>query len=83
MEVLIGFFINLLVMRMDVSGNPGFRELLGQVQETALGAYQHQDIPFEKLVEVLQPTRDRSRNPLFRCNLRCRTHPWNHSNFRD
>ena len=64
-EPLIGFFVNTLAMRVDLSGSPSFAELLSSVRQMSLDAYDHQDLPFERLVDDIQPERDLSLNPMF------------------
>ena len=63
LEPLIGFFINTVILRVSTSGNPTFIELVRRVRETATAAFANQDVPFEKIVEELQPPRDTSRTP--------------------
>ncbi|MEH2221573.1 amino acid adenylation domain-containing protein [Nostoc sp.] len=79
-EQLMGFFANTLALRGDLSGNPSFADFLAQVRQTTLSAYAHQDLPFEMLVEKLQPDRDLSRNPLVQVLFSLQNTPQSSSN---
>jgi hypothetical protein len=70
LQGLIGFFTNTIALRTRLAGNPSFREVIGRAKETALGAYAHQEMPFDKVVEILRPKRDPGYNPLFQVNFR-------------
>lgn len=74
-EPLIGLFVNTVPLRANLGGNPTFRELLGRVRDTALDAFSHQDVPFEKLVEALRPERSTSHTPLFQTMFILHNHP--------
>jgi hypothetical protein len=74
-ESIIGFFSNTLCMRLRLGGNPTFREVISRVREVTLGAYTHQELPFEKVVEAVRPARDPRVNPLFQINFRATTGP--------
>jgi amino acid adenylation domain-containing protein len=75
-EEIIGFFLNTLVLRADLTGNPTFQEFLAQVRRRALEAYSNQDIPIEKLIDELNPVRDMSRSPLFQVLFALQNMPW-------
>ncbi len=74
LDQLIGFFVNILVLRNDMDGNPTLRELLTRARETALAAYAHQDLPFDRVVDSVSPVRSLSRNPLFQVVVHVRDH---------
>lgn len=74
-EPLMGFFVNMVVMRTDMNGNPRFRELLERVKQVTLAAYQHQDVPIEQIIEMLQPQRSLNRSPIYQVEFTLQNAP--------
>ncbi|MBA3564920.1 MAG: amino acid adenylation domain-containing protein [Gammaproteobacteria bacterium] len=83
LEPLIGFFVNSLVLRTELSGELSFKALLGRVRDVALAAYDHQDVPFDQIVEALNPPRDRSRTPLFQTMFALQNQPRHAQQWKD
>ena len=81
LEALVGFFVNTLVIRSDLDNNPSFGELLAQVKQSSLEAFDNQDLPFEKLVDEVSPTRDMSHSPLFQVMFTLQNQPYSNERF--